>query len=128
MTEPNHYRYCDSCGFEGDKSLFIRTGPDGAAIKSSFKLPHNDSIRYGLEQARENGYYPYAEFCPSCGYNSDINDEATNEKCRERGRRIRIMRARILSDQIQERNASLLKTLLITGAIAVLIIWLALWT
>lgn len=108
-------------------SLFIRKGPDGVAIRSSFKVAHLSQVMYGdPKNAQENGYYPYAEFCPSCDYNSDINDEATNEKCRERGSLIRIKRARILSDRIRENNASFLKTLLITGAIAVLIIWLAL--
>lgn len=125
VTEPNHYRYCDSCGFEGDKSLFIRKGTDGVAIRSSFKIAHPDQIRYGLKEARENGYYPYAEFCPSCGYNRDINDEATNAKCRERGRHIHIKRAKILSERIRARNMSFLKTLLITSAMAALIIWLA---
>ena len=50
----------------------------------------------------------------------------TNEKCRERGSRIRIKRAKIFSSRIEERNTSFLKTLLIAGDIAVLIIWLAL--
>lgn len=122
VTEPNHYRYSDSCGFEGDKSLFIHKGPNGVAIKSSFKLAHPDQIRYGLKEATDNGYYPYAEFCPSCGYNRDINDEATNAKCRERARKIRVERARALAERIRERNASFLKTLLITGSIAILII------
>ena len=82
---------------------------------------------YGeLKNTQEIGYYPYAEFCPSCGYNSDMNDAATNAKCRERGRKIRVERARVLAERIRERNASFLKTLLITSAIAVLIIWLAL--
>lgn len=107
--------------------MFIRKGPDGVAIKSSFKVANLSQIMYGeLKNAEEIGYYPYAEFCPSCGYNRDINDEATNAKCRERGRKIRIERARILSERVRARNVSFLKTLLITGAIASLIVWLAL--
>ena len=96
------------------------------AIRSSFKIAHPDQIRYGLKEATDNGYYPYAEFCPNCGYNRDINDEATNAKCRERGRKIRIERSRIISVRNRARKVSLLKTLLITGSIATLIIWLAL--
>lgn len=107
-------------------SLFIRKGPDGVAIRSSFKVANLSQIMYGeLKNAQEIGYYPYAEFCPSCGYNTDINDEATNAKCRERGRKIRIERARILSERIRARNVSFLKTFLITSAIAALIVWLA---
>lgn len=103
--------------------MFIRKGPDGVAIKSSFKVANLSQIMYGeLKNAEEIGYYPYAEFCPSCGYNRDINDEATNAKCRERARKIRVERARALAERIRERNASFLKTLLITGSIAILII------
>jgi len=92
MTEPNRHRYCDSCGFEGDVSRFIKKGPDGVAIRSKFKAAHLDQLRYGVEEARENGYYPYEEFCPVCGYNTLTNDDATNALCLKKGRGIRIRR------------------------------------
>ena len=34
-------------------------GPDAIAIRSKFKAAHLDQLRYGVEQARENGYCPY---------------------------------------------------------------------
>jgi hypothetical protein len=122
MTEPNRYRFCDSCGFEGDVSHFIRKGPDGIAIRSKYIIAHVDQLRYGIEQARENGYYPYEEFCPMCGYNSESNDDATNARCLAKGRLIRIKRSELLQ---QRRNKEVLQVtlfMIVTALAAWLII------
>lgn len=123
MTEPNRYRFCDSCGFEGDVSRFIRKGPDGIAIRSKFKIAHLSQLMIdGHKNTERDGYYPYAEFCPMCGYNSDINDEATNELCLAKGRLIRIKRRELLR---QKRNKEVLQTalfMIVTALAAWLII------
>jgi hypothetical protein len=122
MTEPNHYRFCDSCGFEGDASRFIRKGPDGVAIRSKYKTAHLDQLRYGIREAQENGYYPYAEFCPLCGYNSDINDEVTNARCLEKGRRIRIRSKDVRQLRRNKDKLQLVLLILITGLVTLLLI------
>ena len=122
MTEPNHYRFCDSCGFEGDASRFIRKGPDGVAIRSKYKAAHLDQLRYGVREAQENGYYPYAEFCPLCGYNSDINDEVTNARCLEKGRLIRIRSKDVRQLRRNKGKVQLVLLILITGLVTLLII------
>jgi hypothetical protein len=122
MTEPNHYRFYDSCGFEGDASRFIRKGPDGVAIRSKYKTAHLDQLRYGIREAQENGYYPYAEFCPLCGYNSDINDEVTNARCLEKGRRIRIRSKDVRQLRRNKDKLQLVLLILITGLVTLLLI------
>lgn len=101
MTLPNTYRYCDSCGFEGDASKFIKVGPDGVAIRSKFKQRFLDQLRNGAEQADDAGYYPYAEFCPMCGFNRESDDASTDAECRAKGRLIRAQR---LKAQKKARN------------------------
>jgi hypothetical protein len=76
----------------------------------------------GHKNTERDGYYPYAEFCPMCGYNSDINDEATNELCLAKGRLIRIKRRELLR---QKRNKEVLQTalfMIVTALAAWLII------
>jgi len=121
MTESNHYRCCDSCGFEGDASRFIRKGPDGVAIRSKYKAAHLDQLRYGVREAQENGYYPYAEFCPLCGYNSEINDEVTNARCLEKGRLIRIRSKDVRQLRRNKDKVQLVLLILITGLVTLLI-------
>lgn len=122
MTESNLYRFCDSCGFEGDASRFIRKGPDGVAIRSKYKAAHLDQLRYGVRETQENGYYPYAEFCPFCGYNSDINDEVTNARCLENGRLIRMKRKEGLQQRRNKAKVQLALFILITALVTLLII------